>query len=67
MKRPKVRVFWGKGFTINDYDENLTDCRGFFYILMDDNLIGDIIWGEGSEHSSYNDEVGRVYGKVKIL
>jgi hypothetical protein len=34
--------------------------------LKGDLIHGDIIWGEGSEHSSYLEEVGRIHGKVKI-
>jgi hypothetical protein len=49
-------VFWGKGAAINDVDHNLTKARGFYCILKEnDQFIGDIIWGDGTEHSSYVD------------
>ena len=66
LDRKGWRVFWSKGSTINDYDQNLTESRGFFYIMKDDNLVGDIIWGGGSEHDSYVDEVARAQGKVQL-
>jgi hypothetical protein len=67
IKTSNTRVFWGKASTINDYDENLTTSQGFFYILTDDVLKGDIVWGGGSVHNSYVGEVARVSGKVKLL
>ena len=45
MKDKDVRVFRASAFTINDYDKNLTISRPFFYILQNNILRGDIIWG----------------------
>lgn len=67
MKRTNTRVFWGKASTINDFDRNLTTSQGFFYILTDGELQGDIVWGGGSVHNSYVGEVGRATGRVKLL
>ena len=35
-------------------------------MLKGDQLIGDIIWGDGTAHSTYADEVGRGQGKAKL-
>lgn len=51
--RKDIRVFYGDATTINHYDKNETNSRKFFLLLKEDKLHGDIIWGEGSEHSSY--------------
>jgi hypothetical protein len=45
MKNKDIRIFWALASTTNDYDGNLTTSRGFFYILHNDILKGDIIWG----------------------
>ena len=45
LKSETVRIFWAHGSTTNDYDQNYTGSRGFFYILRGNELFGDIIWG----------------------
>jgi len=56
----------GKGCAVNDFDQNQTRARSFFCVLKGDHLIGDIVWGDGSVHSSYTDEVGRGHGKARL-
>lgn len=65
-QKTDIRVFWAFASTLNDYDENLTKSRPFFYILDSDVLKGDVIWGGGTQHDSYVDEVCRASGKVKV-
>ena len=43
-----TRVFHCKAATINDYDKNKTVSYPFFAWLKGDNLVMDIIWGEGT-------------------
>lgn len=45
MKDKNFRVFWATASTTNDVDGNFTSSRGFFYILHNNILKGDIIWG----------------------
>jgi hypothetical protein len=62
-----VRVFYGDATTVNHYDKNETNSKKFFLLLKDDKIHADIIWGEGSEHSSYLEEVGRLEARAKVL
>lgn len=64
--RKDIRVLYGDATTINHYDKNETNSRKFFLLIKEDKMHGDIIWGEGSEHSSYLEEVGRLEGKVSF-
>jgi len=66
MKDTNSRIFWAEASTVNDYDGNLCKSQGFFYILRENTIFGDLIWGEGTAHNTYNEEVGRATGQVKI-
>jgi hypothetical protein len=66
MNRKDIRIFYGHATTINHYDKNETKSRPFYILLKGSKLHGDIIWGGGSEHSTYLEEVGRLDGNVKL-
>jgi hypothetical protein len=44
----------------------LTHSENFFYILTNNYIRGDIVWGRGSVHNTYLGEVGRVTGCVTL-
>ena len=44
---PNVRVFWGHAKTTSDYDQSVSKTHGFFYVLKEDRLFGDIVWTYG--------------------
>lgn len=53
VSKKDLRIFHGEATTINHYDKNETYSQKFFLLLKGDKLHGDIIWGKGTEHSSY--------------
>jgi hypothetical protein len=53
LSRPDVRMLYGTACTINHHDQNKTDSKSCFILLIGNKIHGDIVWGEGTEHSSY--------------
>lgn len=64
--KPEIVVYSGHAQTINHYDHNETNSQLCYFLLRGNVLHGDVVWGGGTEHSSYEGEVGRGDGKVEV-